>query len=261
MSNEVYDLNLYKVFYVCAYSKSFSEAANKLLITQPAVSYSIKTLESQLNVELFNRTYNGISLSNEGKALLFYVEKANNSLKSGTKIIEELVNKEISIINIGVPTHIGAYYLIKFLKMFNDKYPNIKINIVDKKTSEMIPMIESKELDLLLDTDLTELADNNISIMKLKDFKGIFVGNKTFETLSNKNIVSSKELSTYPIILPNQNTNTRKLIDTYFRRKNILLKPIAETNSSPIAKNLIESGIGIGWMISDFVQEDVDSKK
>lgn len=257
--NEVYDLNLYKIFYICANSKSFSEAANKLNLTQPAVSYDIRLLESELNTSLFERTNSGIKLTEEGKALLYYVERANDSLISGGKVISELKNTEVLEINIGVPTHVGAYYLINYLKLFHEKYPNIKINIIDKMTNEMLKMLTKKEIDILIDTDLTDNEDENIAVVKFKDFRGIFVGNKNFKKISEKGSIKASEFARYPIILPSSNTMTRKLIDSYFRRKNTLIKPIFETNSSPIAKNIIESGIGIGWMIKEFVEEDINS--
>ncbi|MDO5569372.1 MAG: LysR family transcriptional regulator [bacterium] len=261
MFNSVYDLNLYKIFYVCSISKSFSETAEKMNLTQPAISYSIRQLEEQLKVTLFVRTNSGIELTKEGKALLYYVEKANSLLMSGNKILEEIRNEEVFEINVGVPTHVGAYYFIKYLKVFNDKHPNVRVNIIDKKTSEMLLMLENKELDLLIDTDLTENNNKNIRVDKIKDFKGIFVGNDSFVELGKKNIVTAKELEIYPLILPSTTTTTRKLLDSNFRRKNVLLKSIIETNSSPIAKEIIEAGIGIGWMISEFVQTEINEKK
>lgn len=259
--NEVYDLNLYKIFYVATLCKSFSETANKLNITQPAVSYSIKQLEDQLNVQLFNRANNGIDLTEEGKALLFYVEKVNNLIKTSSKVIEEMRNETIKEINIGVPTHIGTFYFINYLIEFHSLYPNVKVNIVNKKTSEMLSMVENKELDLLIDTDIVESNNKDIKIEKLKDLNGCFIGNSKFQMLSEKEKISAKELSLYPLILPSLSTTTRKLIDAYFRRKNVLLNPIIETNSSSISKRIIKTGIGIGWMIKEFVQEDIGKKE
>jgi len=57
------DFNMYKVFYAVATYESFSKAAKELYISQPAVSYSIKKLETDLNVKLFKRFSNGILLT------------------------------------------------------------------------------------------------------------------------------------------------------------------------------------------------------
>ena len=69
------NLNLYKVFYNVAVSCSFKEAAEKLCVSQPAISKQIKNLEENLGVKLFYRFNKGIELTNEGKILFKQIEK------------------------------------------------------------------------------------------------------------------------------------------------------------------------------------------
>lgn len=61
------NLELYKIFYYVAKNKSITRAANELLISQPAISKSIKTLEAQMGEKLFIRKSNGVELSEKGK--------------------------------------------------------------------------------------------------------------------------------------------------------------------------------------------------
>ena len=261
LEKELYDLNDLKIFYVTASCPSFSQAAKKCGISQPAISQAIKSIEEQLGVELFKRAPNGIKLTQAGLRYLYYVEKAFSQISSGNRIIEEFKETEITEINIGVPAHIGAFYFMNYLEPFNRNHPNIKIKIVDKSSSDMKSMLEKKELDLLIDTDLVETNDKNIVVRKLKDLTGVFVGNKLYEELSKQKSVSVKKLSEYPLILPNQSTNTRKLIDSSFGRQNVALSPNIETNSTFIALNLIESGMGIGWLLYDVVIRDLNDGK
>ena len=67
------NFELYKVFYEVAKEKSISNGANKLMISQPAVSQSIQTLENQLGGKLFIRTPKGVVLTNEGEELYNYI--------------------------------------------------------------------------------------------------------------------------------------------------------------------------------------------
>lgn len=64
------NLELYKVFYYVGKNKSISKAADELMISQPAISRSIKTLEGQLNVNLFIRKRDGVELSEAGLLIL-----------------------------------------------------------------------------------------------------------------------------------------------------------------------------------------------
>lgn len=69
------DFNKYKIFHAVAESKSFSQAANMLHLSQPAISYAIKELEQTLNTKLFIRERQGIKLTDAGKKLMFYTQK------------------------------------------------------------------------------------------------------------------------------------------------------------------------------------------
>lgn len=82
--------DLYKTFYEVAKCRSFSKAAEKLYVTQPSISYSIKQLESNLDTKLFYRIPSGVKLTSEGKELLGYVEKSYNLLMSGERNLIEL---------------------------------------------------------------------------------------------------------------------------------------------------------------------------
>ena len=86
------NLESYKIFYFVAKCKSITAAAEKLCISQPAVSQSIKQLEKGLGCELFLRTSKGVELTEEGKILFFYVEKGYDSFLMGEAKLEERLN-------------------------------------------------------------------------------------------------------------------------------------------------------------------------
>lgn len=79
--NSCINLNLYRVFYYVAKEQSITKAAKKLYISQPAISKSLKKLEEEMNVSLFYRNLNGVELTEAGKILYFYIEKANKNLQ------------------------------------------------------------------------------------------------------------------------------------------------------------------------------------
>lgn len=80
--NNYINLNLYRVFYYVAKEKSITGAAKRLYISQPAISKSLKKLEEELHVNLFLRNLNGVELTDEGKILFNYVDKALKNIKN-----------------------------------------------------------------------------------------------------------------------------------------------------------------------------------
>ena len=100
------NLNFLKIFYEVANCKSFLKAANKLYITQPAISRSIAKLEEELNVILFNRANNGVSLTPYGQVLYEYIKEASDLLASCQRMLNSMSNVEDTNIVVGVQSHI-----------------------------------------------------------------------------------------------------------------------------------------------------------
>lgn len=129
MINDI-NLNLYRVFYICAKCDSFVEASRKLYVSQPAVSKQIKNLEDLLGTKLFYRNNNGLRLTKDGKQLYDYIEKSYNYLMAAEKIIKENNNLEFGTIVIGAPAHIASFYLLEFIEKFQTKSPNIFLELL-----------------------------------------------------------------------------------------------------------------------------------
>jgi len=252
------DLNLFKTFYVVALYNSFTKASEKLFISQPAVTQSIKKLETQLNVELFKRNATGICLTKEGEMVYYYAEQLCNIVDANKNIINKIKEIKTETINVGVPTHIGTFYFIKFLEKFNKKYPNICVNIVNKKSDMMIKMLEKRELDIVMDTDINNYNSKTIKTHEILELESCFVCSEKYKHVAKKEKIAPNELNDYPLILPGKTTSNRKMIDLFFKKKNIILNPLIEVNSSSVSKGIIKQGIGIGWMIKEFIKDDLE---
>ena len=117
------NFELYKVFYQVAKEKSITKGANKLMISQPAVTQSIKTLEDELGGQLFIRTSKGVVLTHEGEELFNYISEGMNYFINGTNKFTSLKNLEEGVLNIGSTTTISSYLLMPYLKKFHQKWP------------------------------------------------------------------------------------------------------------------------------------------
>ena len=122
------NFELYKVFYEVAKEKSISKGAQKLLISQPAVTQSIRTLEEQLGGKLFIRTPKGVVLTNEGEVLYSYIKEGMNYFINGSNKFLSLKNLDSGVLNIGASTVISENLLMDVLGLFHKKYPNVIIN-------------------------------------------------------------------------------------------------------------------------------------
>lgn len=254
-----FDLNwdLYKTFYTVAKYGSFSKAAEKLYITQPSVSYSIKQLEEILETKLFYRNPNGIKLTAEGQELLNYVEKSYNLLKSGEKILKESKDFIYGEISVGVQSHIGEFFLFPFVEKFHSNYPNIKVNIISRNTDQMIQLLENNRVDFVIDTSPIDTIYNNLEIVPLFDLQNCFVSK---QKLSDK-IKSLQDLNNYNLILPVKHSTPRKQLDYLCEQNNVELNPFMTIETTGLLVNAVKKNMGVGYVLKQAVTKDLIGKQ
>ena len=252
-SNEI-DLNLYKIFLAVADYKSFSKAASNLYITQPAVSYAIKTLEENLNTKLFIRKYNQSILTKEGEILISHIKKAYNNILIGEKLIQDSHNLIFGDINIGVPTHIGTTLVMPKICEFHKLHPNIKFHILSKSTNSMINLLENNSLDFIIDSFPIENT-NKITLVNLNRCKTCFVSkNNLKESITKDNYMN------FDFILPNKSTSNRLMFDELLLKQEIKILPSVESYSTEMAVQFVKEDFGIAWLLRDSIQYQLDNK-
>lgn len=252
------NLELYKIFYTVACCENISLAAEKLFISQPAVSKSIKKLENITGVTLFWRNSRGVKLTEEGKILFEYAERALNEIAVGAKVLEKLKRREQGIIKIGVSTILCKHFFIPTLKKFVKEYPNIQFKITNKSAVENLKLIEQGEIDLCIVSRFSDILQGDYFIFKkLSEIQDVFVASKAYlETLNineNRDIFSKGTL----MLLEKENIS-RRHVDKYFHSNNINVKPEIEISNMDLLTEFAKIGLGITVVIKDFIQREIE---
>ena len=263
--NNLIDLSLYKLFYLVSQNKSFSKTAELLGITQPSISYSIKKLEDELGVSLFERG-NGLVLTPEGEELLPYVEEALNTLYAGEKKVNDLINLKKGQISIGIPSHIGVFLLTDIMKKFNQEYPNIRFKVTCKPTKELFNSLNLNELDLLIDCSPLEDNIHDFIVKRITKEKCAFACNKKDKDLLDR-VVSLKELNDKMLIVPLKTSSNTKFLTTVFEKRGLVLDPDFEITTSDMIAEMVDQEIGVGYLFQKTIEKypnlrkiDVDCK-
>lgn len=253
------DFNMYKTFYAVAKYESFSKAASELYISQPAVSYSIKKLEKELNIQLFTRLNKGIKLTDAGEKLKFYVENAFNNLIAGYKELNESEQKLTGEISIGIHSNIGTFLLPRLIKKFINKYPNVKINIYNSTTAEMKEMFERHLIDILILHFPIFDTDKKIFEKKILVCDSCFFGTKkhydSFMTSRKNDIIFD-----YPLLLPLKGFVTSNSLESAFKKHNMLLSSNIHLYTTEMIVSLVMEGIGIGWSLKRCIENELANK-
>ena len=247
----------YKIFYHVALNQSISKAADKLLISQPAVSYQIKVLEEQLGITVFVRTKKGVTLTDEGKILYSYISKGIENFINGENALTNLKNLDYGIIRIGASTTVSKHVLMPYLKIFHKLYPNIEINITNNLTEELMRELRNGNLDILI-LNLPMKEGKDLDIKNILEVQDIFVANKDYYDILNKKI-SLNDLNNYPLLFQKKPSNTRDYLDNYLNTNKIKLIPKMEIVSYNLIMDFIKIGFGIGYATKEFIKEELNN--
>lgn len=250
------DYELYRIFYIVAKNGNITRASKELLISEPAVSKSIKNLEGYLGAPLFTRTKKGVNLTTEGITLYEYISKGIEYFKSGEAKFNELINLESGTIRIGINTTLTKEFLMPYLETFHKLYPNINIEIRTNLTSELKSMLKDGLIDMHILNLTNEETKNDFNIIKCKTITDCFVSNKPI-----KEKISIKELNNYPLILQDKNSNTRKFLDDFANKYEITLKPKIEIRSYYLVSEFSRIGLGIGYVTKNYIKNNLDNKE
>ncbi len=250
------NLDLYKTFYYVAKNENITQAANELLISQPAVSKAIKTLERDLNTQLFTRKNDGVVLNNAGQLLYDKIKQSMELIISAEEDLESLNNMEKGTINIGCGNTIMQRYLMPYIKEFHEKYPNINVIVHTLVTGELIKKAQLGLVDIVF-THLPNEIPSNFEIITLKLLHDIFVVNNSSIYL-NKTI-RKKDLETLPLILLPFNASNRKNFNKFCIQNNIVIHPLMEIGNDLIVEDSALSGLGVGLVVKEYVQNKLDN--
>ncbi|HAN20103.1 MAG: LysR family transcriptional regulator [Clostridiales bacterium GWF2_36_10] len=246
----------YRIFYYVALNGNLTAAAEKLYVSQSAVSQSIKQLENSLGCNLFIRTTKGVRLTTEGEILYEYISKGIEHIKLGEKQLALQLNMESGEIHIGASDMTLEYYLLPYLEEFHKLFPKIKINITNGSTPETIKLLEKDIIDFaVISEPVPELK--NCSVIPVSEIEDVFICGTDY----NNQTITLNNLNTFPLIMLEKNTSTRKYIDTFFADNSISLSPEFELATSSLIVQFVKRNLGIGCVVRNFAEEALRSGK
>lgn len=250
------DFELYRVFNEVANTGNITAAADRLHISQPAVSKSIKSLEEQLGGALFVRTKKGVILTEEGKELHHYIKTAIDYIRNAEHKFTDMINLDSDLIRIGISRTLVKLYLLPFLEEFRKNYPNIRIEIYTNKASELVPLLRNGLIDFII-ANMPMKKFSDLDIIKLMDIQDTFVVGRNYNI--DKYEFDLNELNNYSLILQPKGNNTRDFLDDFSSKNDVYFEPEMSLASYGLVEDMTKIGYGIGYLVENFIQEDLKS--
>ena len=250
------DVRQLDMFRAVAEEGTFTRAAERLHVSQSAVSRQLQLLEEELGTLLFHRTGRGVTLTGPGELLLTTANRVNRDLQEVASQISETHQLQRGVLKLGAGMTVCLYILPKLLKKFRTLYKNLDLRVVAGSSDDILRMLRTNQLDLALLTLPIVAADLEIKPVLKEE---MVVVTARGHLLTRERAVDPSALGRHPMILFESGSNTRHVLDEFFREQEIPVNVVMETENVEIMKAMVANGLGVSVIPYDAIMGELRS--
>ena len=249
----------HEIFMEVASNLSFSKASEILFISQPAISKHIKILEAFYKTTLFERKGNTIHLSPGGKVLhsrLKEAKKIQNQLEFELSTLKNQF-KAKGQLKLGASTTVALYIIPKILSAFHQKYPEVKISLLNRNTDTIVKALHDGDIDIgivegkkkvstILYTPF--MTDEVVAVCSAKS------------PIAKKKNITIQELKNYPIVLREQGSGTLAAVKYILEKNGIKLSELkvsVRLSGTEALKNFLREDDCLGFLPKGSVYKEL----
>jgi DNA-binding transcriptional LysR family regulator len=235
-------------FIHAARTKSISQAAVKLSLSQPSVSLQIKALEQELGTELFHRRGPRISLTHDGQRLLELARplvEAIDSLEESFSSLRESADR--GTVNIAAGGSTIQYLLPPFVEKYTREHPQVDVRLHNVTGKAGLEQLREGEVDFAIGPMLDTPPD--ITFHPLVTYEPMLI-TRLDHPLAQKKQPSLKDIAKYPLILPPKNLSTHRFVESVFAEHELDHDVKLEVGGYDVIKRYVELGLGISIVMS-----------
>jgi len=236
-------------------------AADKLYLTQPAVSQQIRSLEEELKVPLLVRGVRQVKATMQGQLLYDYAKRILHLTQQAEVAIQTMSQEIAGHLRLGTINSIGLYMISPIVGLLLRHNPNLKIKLIYGSFQQVVQDMKSGNVDVAIIPDIkTEMG------MKLTDFESRFVMKDAMMLVGSgrdssiPSTLEFKDLGLKPLIVYSEMyPKFRSIYEQKLSQYGIAATPAFEADNVGTLKRVIESGLGWGFMPEHSITKQVKS--
>lgn len=222
---------------------SFSAAADRLGLSQPAVSLQVRQLERRLAVRLIERVGKRAKATPAGMELLRHVPHIDTAVENAIDALADHASGVAGRVRLGTGATACLHFLPAVLRTLREQFPALSVVVSTGNTEDQARKVEENSLDLALVT--LPAAGRSLAAMPVleDEFVAISPVVSTGQA-ALKARVSPADLAALPLVLFEPAANTRKLVDRWFAEAGLQPRPVMELGSVEAMKEMVAAGLG-----------------
>ena len=238
-----------KTFRVVAEQLSFTQAAERLFLTQPAVTLQIKGLEEELGLRLFDRTGQRIALTAAGQLLLRYADRLSDLSAEAEQALSALRGEIGGRLVLGASTTIAQYLLPRLAGEFLAENPAVEFSTFTSNTAGVVSAL----LDNRIALGLIEGPSGRTDVKTESFIKDeiVLVAAPSNEWIDAGTLISPQALGKVPLIVREHGSGTRQIIEDALEKAKVVRKTLRvamELDSTEAIKSAVAAGLGVGFV-------------
>ncbi|MBX5478969.1 MAG: LysR family transcriptional regulator [Pyrinomonas methylaliphatogenes] len=249
------DIRQLRAFVAIAETGTFTAGADRVHVTQAAISMQIKQLEREAGVRLFLRTPRRVLLTEAGERLLERARRILREHDAALAEMKELAGAESGRLRIGTASAmIASDPLPQLLQELRARHPRAEVTVESGTSAELVRQILAGELDIAFVSLPVEARGIETELLSRDELVAIA---HPEHPLAARRVVDAETLAQERLILGERGGNTRRLIDQFFTQAGVRPHVTMELSRTAAIKRMVEEGMGVGIVPSQSVREEV----
>ena len=244
------------IFIEVAKHLSITKAAQKLFLTQPAVSMQIKQLEDMVDIPLLHHTGKKITLTQAGEEFLKYCIKIKNDLLEASELMQEFKGLKRGTLNISVASTL-SHFAVQTIKKFKTKHPKITIRLEVTNRDTLLNNLKNSSTDIVLMGKPP--LDQDLEFHVIKENPLIVIAPKN-HPLAQKENIKLKELSKETFVIREKGSGTRMAFKNLLNSHGLDLQEYMTINNNESIKLCVEAGLGLGVVSIHTIRENLKNQ-
>lgn len=235
-------------FCLAARTKSISQAAEKLGLSQPSVSLQIQALERELGTKLFERRGPRITLTHDGQKLMELARPLVDAIDSLDVAFSSLrESPDRGVVNIAAGGSTIQYLLPPFVEKYTREHPQVDVRLHNVTGKAGLELLREGEVDFAIGPMLDTPPD--IKFHPIVTYEPMLI-TRPDHPLAKKKSVTLKDVARYPLILPPKNLSTHNVVESVFAEHELAHDVKLEVGGYDVIKRYVELGLGISIVMS-----------
>ncbi len=237
-----------KVFRTVAEEASFRRAAERLHLSQPAVSQQIRTLEEEVGTKLFDRGKAGVRLTEAGAVLLGYARRGARLAEEALAALEQARGETVGELRIGASMTVTQYVLPYLLRGFLQQHPRVQPVVKSGNTEQIVAALTQGEIDLAIIEG--PVSSRDVFRQRLFADRLVLIAGRRYPW-PEKTPATVRALTEVPLLMREHGSGSRRVEELALRRAGIRLKDLRiamDLDSIVAIVSAVEAGLGVGFV-------------